>query len=391
MKIGEINNKAEKRRKNQLDFVESGKDISVGSLDNFNLSLSELIKIDKNSKYVEKYIDGGFTSEVYKLNVDEKNYTLKKKRDLAKVLNVDGQTSFLNEVQRRCDFEELKKIDSEGYKGIVDTIYASYKNGIILSPWIDGDEIHKYTEKSLESIHKTIYNMEIGGIFECDFCHGNLLLKENDQVMLYDFGYAYKYNPLTEYNSDENEKPVMHGAERFETRTFMQHLMDIEEEVSIEKALELFKLEKKIALKYYKKKLDWLIDHNANLEIINWIKSFINLWSEGISSLNNLENLYKLESFRSYLIDVHDDVGGKCCNPDTLRKIEKVIEIIEENYLFVKDHNGLFWGDEKLSKDELLKTYKNYKELVLKYQAQDLTGYNQWLQRRKDGVIKNYN
>jgi hypothetical protein len=43
----------------------------------------------------------GLTGEVYRLRIAGKEYNLKKRRAVAGVANLNGQLSFLNEVQRR--------------------------------------------------------------------------------------------------------------------------------------------------------------------------------------------------------------------------------------------------------------------------------------------------
>ena len=377
---------AEMRQKYQVDFTKSGKELEAGNIENLPLPISEMEKIDKDSKYVVKYFGGGLTSEVMKLKINDKFYTLKKKRETSLVQNVDGATSFLNEVQRRFDFEKLKETDSGMYSGIVDTVYASFKKGFILSNWIEGDEIVKYDKNIFDEIFKNLTYMEYAGIFEYDMINGNLLLTSDKKVIMYDFGYTYTFNPLTEYNPDGLEADIFHSAERFETRCFMQHLMDIEEEIGLEKALSLYSCEKEIAIKWYKIKLDWLKKNQANDYIISRIENYIKLWENGLKNRKDLTRLYNLESFRSYLLDVHDDISGKSCNPDTFKKIEKVILFTTENYDFIKSNNGFFWGDEKLTKNQLLEKYGKYKKEVIEYQLKDLDGFNQWRERRINNI-----
>jgi len=95
---------ADIRRKKQLEFLNSNVDIEVGSLEKFPMSLVELLRIDENSDCVQRYFNGGLTAEVFKLKVGGKYWTLKKRRADILVKNIDGKTSFLNEVQRRRDY-----------------------------------------------------------------------------------------------------------------------------------------------------------------------------------------------------------------------------------------------------------------------------------------------
>jgi len=124
--------KADERRKSQLSFLRSHHDIEVGDISNLPIDLDTLQKLDRHSPYVARYIESGLTAEVFKLEIDGHRWTLKRKRKESLVRNIDGQTSFLNEVQRRRDFDRLKKREPEQYQGIVDTTYASLNKGIIL-------------------------------------------------------------------------------------------------------------------------------------------------------------------------------------------------------------------------------------------------------------------
>lgn len=357
----------EERRESQLQFINTNSELEVGSLDEFPLEVDELQEIDKASQYVVKVFDSGLTAVVYKLCINGELYNLKKKRNTILVKNVDGQTSFLNEVQRRNDFYYLKNKDSKSFTGIVDTIYASFQKGIILSPWIDGVHITKGSKKIYESLFNTLLDMELNGIFEWDLCGGNLLVSKGD-IKLFDFGYTYRFNPLTQFNSDGMDSPLFHMAERFETRFFMQYLMDIELSLGKQGSLKEYKEEKEAALKIYNKKLEYLKKNKALKEITDWLEAIILSWEEGLKSDKNLEELYGIEAFRSYILDIGDDVGGKSCTVSTIKKIDRVLELIEHDYDFLINKNILFFGDEKLNRQQLIEKYKEIRKLVIKYQ-----------------------
>lgn len=361
-------NLVDERRRSQLDFLKSNQEIEVGEKEKLPMPLTEILKIDENSPYVEKEFKSGLTAYVYKLKINDKYYTLKRKREKILVLNDDGQTSFLNEVQRRRDFENLKKADSDKFSGIVDTVYASLNHGIILSEWIEGDFITSFSVPVFESIYSTLFEVEKAGLFECDLSSPNLLIDENNQVHFFDFGYMYPYNPLVHYNSDGMKNSVFHCAERLESRFLMQYLLELEDKKGLSAVLDIFRLDKEVALCYYEKKLSWLEQNDADKSIINWQKNFIHLWQNGLKNADELQKVYELESFRSYILDVHDDLSGKSCTPATLQKAKKLIEKIKDNYLFFKENNGLFWGDEMLDKTQLIEKYTRWQKEAKSYQ-----------------------
>lgn len=98
------------------------------------------MQLSSSDPCVVECFDGGLTAQVLHLCIDGRHYTLKQKRHEALVRNTDGQTSFLNEVQRRADFTRLKNdpLWAGRFDHIVPTIYANFRQGIILSPWLPG-------------------------------------------------------------------------------------------------------------------------------------------------------------------------------------------------------------------------------------------------------------
>ncbi len=91
-----------------------------------------------------RYTAQGLTGEVYRLRIAGKEYNLKKRRAVAGVANLNGQLSFLNEVQRRQALQQLKDdpVTAPRFTHIVPTLYADYRLGILLSP---GSMASRYT------------------------------------------------------------------------------------------------------------------------------------------------------------------------------------------------------------------------------------------------------
>lgn len=361
--------RAERRQDEQLKFLKSGEEILVGNVANLPIPLNRLLKMEESSPEIVRAISKGLTAHIYKLRAGGEYWTLKRKRDKIAVQNADGQTSFLNEIQRRAEFEELKRVPKNAVylSGIVDTNYASLLQGIILSPWIDGEEISEYNRSNLESIFKTLHFLSINGFFEWDLCPGNLI--ENDgKVTLFDFGYMYRYNPLKDFNSDGTDNPVFHPAERFETRSFFGYLLDLESTSGMDAVLRQLVHEKEIALKWYEETLRYLESAKAEDYVIKRYRELIEKWNTALSSPDHQNRLYLTEGFRSWVLDVHDDLSGKTCTPHTIKKLTKATEILGEHYDLLKQEKAFFFGDEKLNQDELIKKYKKDMKNVEKYQ-----------------------
>jgi len=359
---------ADLRRNKQLEFLASGNDIEAGDASLLPISLPELLEVNECSPCVEKRIGSGLTADVFMLAAGGRRWNLKKKRAEILVKNADGQTSFLNEVQRRRDFEMLKKKNASAYGGVVDTAYASLKHGIIVSPWIEGAPVKKYTPEIISDLFNTLFHIETAGLFEYDLCPGNILVQKDRTVKLFDFGYMYPFSPLSEYNADGMELPLFHPVERFETRSFMQYLMDIEDEKDRAAALEEYRMEKELALEYYRRSLSWLRSNGADQAIINWKSDIVELWGKGLKNTAELENLYALESLRSYILDIHDDVGGRSCTAETLKKADRVISAFESGGAVLSSVPALSWGDENSGRAELIHKYRRLREKAVEYQ-----------------------
>ena len=143
-----------RRHAEQLAFVASGAPLVVGSLADFPLDLTTLKGLQEADPCVEAMLDSGLTAKIYRLNAGERHWTLKRARTEARVRNVDGETSFLNEVQRRADLERLKRKPGgqERWAGVVDTVFASFRDGVMVSPWIQGDHIDEWNERKLSQV-----------------------------------------------------------------------------------------------------------------------------------------------------------------------------------------------------------------------------------------------
>jgi tRNA A-37 threonylcarbamoyl transferase component Bud32 len=371
-------NRTEARRKSQLDFLKSGANIIIGCEDVLPVSLQELTKVDENHHFVERVFDGGLSAIVYKLNINGKNYNLKKKREKILVENVDGQTSFLNEVQRRQELKLAKEREPEMYNGIVNTLYANLHKGIFFSEWIEGEVASVYNKQIFRHLFQTMSNMEKIGIFENDPTIGNIVVKD-DNITLFDFGYAYPFNPLKEINMEGFNELVFHAVERFESRAFMIHLLDIEMLIGFEQMLDLFRMEKEVALEVYNEKIEWLTEKKADEAVVDYYRKIVSRWKEALKNNDNLKKLFELEQFRSFLIDVVDDISGKSCNPDTLIKAEKICDTIRKNFDYLKANDAFFWqGEDEMTQEELIKKYDRNRQLVEKYQLKNLEGFYNW-------------
>ena len=363
-----MNAQVEARQQAQLAFVSSGVDLVVGNVQACPLPPAELAALTLDSPYVVEHFGAGLTAQVLHLCIEGVHYTLKQKRSESLVRNVDGQTSFLNEVQRRADFTRLKSDPAWAgrFDHIVPTFYASLHQGIILSPWLPGKPLNHFDTAIFRQILETAVACEEAGLMEWDLCPGNIL-EDSGHIWLFDFGYMYSFDPLTQFNSNGLSDPLFHACERFETRNFFGWLLR-QEGVNPLPALALYRELKVVALDLYRQKLDWLTARGASQQVLTWVQSFITRWQQALASEEDLANLFELENFRSQVLDIEDDLHGKSCTAFTLRRLDFVEQCIRERFDVLQEGGALFYDNAGRSQKELLTLYAHKRQLVLQYQ-----------------------
>ena len=121
------------RQQQQQAFDRSGQPLIVGDVNHCPLPPETLAALGPDSPYVVQVYGSGLTGEVYRLRIAGKEYNLKKRRAVAGVANLNGQLSFLNEVQRRQALQRLKDDPNTAprFTHIVPTLYADYRLGIL--------------------------------------------------------------------------------------------------------------------------------------------------------------------------------------------------------------------------------------------------------------------
>ena len=358
------------RQAAQLAFAAGREDIEVGDAGALPWPLDLLAGRDAGSLPEQRRFDNGLSAVVYRLRGQTHDWTLKRARAQPLVHNVDGRTSFLNEVQRRRDIEALKRRPGEArrWAGLVDTQYAAYRAGVILSPWIEGEPVCDWDERRLQQLFDTVCDLWTEGLFEWDLCPGNVL-DDGRQLQLFDFGYQYRFDPLRQFNSagQGNDQPLFHPVERFETRNFSGWLLDIETSQGAAAALDAFRLEKQLALAAYERMRSEIAARGASAEVLEWLQGIVRRWRQGLADGGG-ETLYLAEVWRSHALDLADDLHGQSCTAGTLRRVDRLLHSIEQDFKALQRSGALFWGDESLSRGELRTRYQAKRELALSFQ-----------------------
>mgnify|MGYP003376855251 CR=1 FL=1 len=241
------------------------------------------------------------------------------------------------------------------------TLYASWLDGVILSPWIEGHALQRFDAAIFEQVFSVIVALELAGFFEWDLCHRNIV-EDGQRITLFDFGYMYRFDPLRHFNNNGLATPLFFGIERFETRAFFDHLLHNPSRLEEPALLALYRLEKEHALAHYEAKHAELTARAAAPEVLIWQAAINARWRHALRSPEALQRLYLVESFRSHVLDLLDDVHGKTCTPRTLARADRVLSLIREHFSLLQEEHGLFFGDELKSREQLMSRYRDLRQ-----------------------------
>ena len=201
---------------------------------------------------------------------------------------------------------------------------------------------------------------------EWDLCPGNIL-EDQGNIWLFDFGYMYPFDPLTQFNSNGVSDPLFHACERFETRNFFGWLLRQASMTEAEQ-LALYRELKVVALEVYQQKLNWLQQHQASSLVCQWVSGFIDQWQSALGCDEALRSLFEVENFRSQVLDIEDDLHGKSCSAFTLQRLDFVERCIRERFAALQQGGALFYDNAGKSQQELLALYADKRRQVLQYQ-----------------------
>jgi hypothetical protein len=352
------------RRQRQLDWVASGRDLVVGHAADCPLPPDELMRLDARHPAVRELHDSGLTAEVFRVHTGGRDWAVKRARSACKVQGVDGQTSFLNEVQRRAEMAALPALQRPG---LSPTVYASLKQGLIVSPWIAGSRVDGWDEAGLRQLFDSGLALLRAGFFEWDFCPGNVLRDER-QVWLFDYGYLYRFDPLRHFNSAGTglSAPQHHLAERIESRHVFGWLLQLESRHGADAALRAFRIEKSIALDAYERLRSTLATDGATATVLQWLDGICSGWRAALAG--PLADLYLCEGWRSHATDLDDDLKGQTCTPTTLERADWLLQALRLHHGALAAH-GTWQGEEAtLDRPGLIARYERRRQQAVEFQ-----------------------
>lgn len=301
----------QRRQQANLAFIASGAEFTLGDARALPLDVSALKALRLDSPGVEALHDGGLTAEVLCLHHAGRRWAIKRARAECRVRNPDGATSFLNELQRHGELAARQPLP-----GIAAPAYGSLRHGLLVSPWIDGRHPGVLDERQARSLLQAGCALIEHGFFEWDYSAGNLL-DDGTRLWLYDFGYCYRFDPLTQFNSagHGHDHPQHHLAERIEGRHLFGALLDAGSDAA---ALPHFVAFKRLAAQAYEGLADRLAARGATAPVLGHYRGLAQRWRDGLALAP--AQLYLADAWQAHRSDLDDDLRGRSCTPRTLRR-----------------------------------------------------------------------
>jgi hypothetical protein len=355
----------EARQREQVALLESGVELRVGSPARCPRPPADLARLSPESEGVLAVIRSGLTAEIFRLREGGREFAIKRARPESLVRNVDGRVSFLNELQRRSELEALRA-QQGGLDAVLPTLYGSLREGVLVSPWIDARP-QQWDDRALGQLFEAGAQLVREGFFEWDYCPGNLL-DDGQRLWLFDFGYTYRFDPLTQLNTagDGLDCPQFHLAERFETRNYFAFLLQRERAQGGPAALSAFRREKQIALESYTELRADLAARGARPEVLDWLGAICAHWRGRLAA--GLEALYWEEGWRSHRLDLDDDLHGESCTPMTLQRCDWMLTALTDEFASLQASGALRHEPVEPLRETLLAHYRHKRALAMERQ-----------------------
>jgi hypothetical protein len=352
----------EARQRANLAFIASGVEFAFGDAAALPLPVAALRALTPDSAGVEAVHDGGLTAEVLCLHQGGRRWAVKRTRAECRVRNRDGETSFLNELHRHAELAALRA-QGAALPGIVAPVYGSLRGGLVVSPWIPGRHPEELDERQARTLLQAGCALIEHGFFEWDYSAGNLL-DDGERLWLYDLGYCYRFDPLTQFNSAGHgrDAPQHHLAERIEGRHLFGALLDAPSDA----ALAAFVGFKQAAVRAYEGLHDRLAAHGANSAVLDHYAGLAAGWRQALAQ--SPQRLYLLDGWRAHASDLHDDLRGRSCTPRTLRRARWLQQALIDQADLLRAGGALSVDEAGLDDATLLRLYREHEAEAARHQ-----------------------
>lgn len=316
------------------EFVQSGQNLTIGSLEPLQLTREDLTAIGESH--------GPFVEEVFPPANGIARFVIKHHGHLYEVRlrqAGDDQTTFLHECMIR---NHLVKIPSEIVQELVVTTLAmDYQSGYIVSEVRETTPLVLPTFTGYETLFKGLWDLERSQLFATELSNKTLAM-QGDQVVMTDVAHLVPFNPLTDYNDQGLVLPQAHMIERLEKQYLIEAWGELEIKDSVQAAIENIKIEKAAMLIVYMNKLRYVQQQGGSVTITAWMNGLIDDVKKYLVGPDELWQEYMTNRYRGYVKDMVDELDQPVITPLTIQKLDFLIQYAQndeakERYLKYKN------------------------------------------------------
>ncbi len=316
------------------EFIQSGQNLTLGSLEPLQLTREDLTAIGESH--------GPVVEEVFPPSNGIARFVIKHHGHLYDVRlrqAGDDQHAFLHECMIR---NHLVKIPSELVKQLVVTTLAmDYQSGYIVSEVRETTPLVPPSFTGYETLFKGLWDLERSQLFATELSNKTLAM-QGDKVVMMDVAHLVPFNPLTDYNDQGLVLPQVHMIERFEKQFLIEAWGEMEIKDSIQAAIENIKIEKAAMLIVYMSKLRYVQQQSGSVTITAWMNGLIDEVKKYLVGPDELWQEYMTNRYRGYVKDMVDELDAPTITPLTIKKLDFLIQYAQndeakERYLKYKN------------------------------------------------------
>ncbi|MDP0498613.1 MAG: hypothetical protein Q7P63_00800 [Verrucomicrobiota bacterium JB022] len=362
----------ERRHRAGLQLLHSGEEVRVGTTVRIPLPYAELEKLTTAHRFVIGHM-AQQTTEILRVAIGDLEYALKLWRREWTDPRMDEQLAFLTELEVRRRIEASREIHyspDTPMQYLVKSIFGSLNHNVLVSPWIVGSTLwhvptRQWSDKLLDSFFAAQLFLCRLGVFDWNPSPGNILVDEQDgTARLFDFGHAYFFDACVEYNSSGLERPDVHPAERFETRTLFPCLLKGGQDLLSQTSRQLWRRSKQAAIPHYFRLSEKLHGIGAQRTFVRHYRDHALAWKEALANPAEEDRLYLRELYRSLVYDVEHALHQQYWTPLASRQLEVILGLLEEHFPELQEAGFLVAADADQSQTRLIAKYQRARQAV---------------------------
>jgi hypothetical protein len=316
------------------EFLQTGQNLTIGSLEELQLTKDDLIALgEPHGPVIEAVKPKRGPLAIFVIKHHGHLYEVRLLQDK------DLDHSFLHECMIR---NHLTKVPSEMVKErVVRTLAMDYHDGYIVSEVQETTPLRPPAFVGYEAFYKMLWDLERSQLFATELSPTTLAM-QGDHIVMTDVAHLVPFNPLTDYNEQGLVLPQAHMVERFEKHFLIDAWGIMETTDSIQAAIENIKIAKAAMLIVYMNKLRYVQSNGGSVTITAWMTGLIDEVKKYLVGPDELWQEYMTNRYRGYVKDMVDELDQPSIHSKTIAKLDFLIQYAQneeakERYLKYKN------------------------------------------------------